>query len=247
MKHRLDALLHLRGFFESRSRAAAAVTEGRVEVNGVLVCKPSFAADENADITVIGGDPYVSRAYRKLDFALNAFAADVNGAVALDVGASTGGFTQCLLERGARRVYAVDVGTGQLHHSLRADSRVVNMEGTNARTLQKSSFPEQITVAVMDVSFISQSKIYPALSGILPASGLLISLVKPQFEAGREKIGKKGIVKDRDGGIIEAVRCSLTESAAENGLFLKAFAESPIKGGDGNREYLALFIAKGRE
>jgi 23S rRNA (cytidine1920-2'-O)/16S rRNA (cytidine1409-2'-O)-methyltransferase len=242
MKYRLDTLLHIKGFFESRNKAANAISEGRVKVNGVLIDKPSFVTEEDALITIMDGDNFVSRAYRKLSAALEKFGISASDVVTLDIGASTGGFTQCLLERGAKKVYAVDVGVGQLHPSLKSDNRVVNMESTNARDLKKSDFSEEITLVVMDVSFISQSKIYPSVSDILSAGGLFISLVKPQFEVGRNNIGKNGIVKDKDGKLIASVREFLKNSAAENGLIQKAFTASPITGGDGNKEYLSLFI-----
>ena len=244
MKYRLDTLLVQKGVFESRNRASAAIIEGKVEVNGLIITKPSFQTEETADIAVLKTDNYVSRAYRKLSAALDEFGITVTDKVAVDIGASTGGFTQCLLERGAKRVYAVDVGVGQLHPSLLQDSRVINMESVNARKLRKSDFPEEITLAVMDVSFISQIKIYPAVSDILPNGAPLISLVKPQFEAGRENIGKKGIVKDKNGKLITSVFDNLTRNAEINGLFIKEFIPSPIDGGDGNKEYLALFYKR---
>jgi 23S rRNA (cytidine1920-2'-O)/16S rRNA (cytidine1409-2'-O)-methyltransferase len=242
MKTRLDTLLHQKGLFESRSKAAAAIEEGRVSVDGEVILKTAFSADEDAEIVIRKGDAFVSRAYRKLKAALDEFHVSPAGETAIDIGASTGGFTQCLLEHGVKKVYAVDVGTNQLHPSIKSDPRVVNMEATNARTLTKNNFPEEITLAVMDVSFISQSKIYPAVSDILINGGKMISLIKPQFEVGRENIGKNGIVKDKSGKLIEKVKESLKQSAAENGLYMKLFTASPITGGDGNKEYLALFI-----
>ncbi len=235
-------MLHQKGFFESRSKASAAIAEGRVKVNGEVVLKTSYPTDENAEIAISAGDAFVSRAYRKLKTALDEFSVNPAGETAVDIGASTGGFTQCLLEHGAKKVYAVDVGTNQLHPIIKGDPRVVNMEATNARTLTKDAFPEEITLAVMDVSFISQSKIYPAVSDILVNGGKLISLIKPQFEVGRENIGKNGIVKDKSEKLIEKVKENLRRCAAENGLIMKSFTASPISGGDGNKEYLALFI-----
>jgi len=241
MKYRLDVFLQLRGFFDSRSRAADALSKGLVEVNGVIVKKPSFMVEDGVIISVLTQKSYISRAYAKLAFALDEFEVNPAGRIAVDIGASTGGFTQCLLERNAKKVYAVDVGRGQLHPSLRKDSRVVNMESVNARYIEKNDFYDELTLAVMDVSFISQSKIYPALSDILIPGGYLISLVKPQFEAGRENIGKNGIVKDKDGRLIERIKQELSITAAEHGLCIKDFADSPVLGGDGNKEYLALF------
>lgn len=241
MKYRLDTLLHQKGLFESRNKALGAIREGRVNIDGVVINKPSFITDEDALIVIAQGEDFVSRAYRKLAGALDEFGVDVTGAIALDIGASTGGFTQCLLERGAKKVYAVDVGFGQLHPSLKSDNRVVNMESTNARNIRKIDFPEEITLVVMDVSFISQSKIYAAISDILPEGGKLISLVKPQFEVGRENIGKNGIVKDKNGKLIASVNSFLIEFGVQYGLIQKGFTTSTITGGDGNKEYLALF------
>ena len=242
MKIRLDTLLHQKGLFESRNKAAAAIEEGRVKVDGEVILKTSFPVDDTTEIVILEGDAFVSRAYRKLKAALDEFKVNPAGETAVDIGASTGGFTQCLLEHGAKRVFAVDVGTNQLHPSIKSDPRVVNMEGTNARTLTKSDFSEAITLAVMDVSFISQSKIYPAISDLLENGGKLITLIKPQFEVGKENIGKNGIVKDKNGKLIEKVKANLKQSAADNGLIMKSFTTSPITGGDGNKEYLALFI-----
>ncbi|HAN22044.1 MAG: hypothetical protein A2Y15_01330 [Clostridiales bacterium GWF2_36_10] len=241
MNYRLDILLHQKGYFESRNKAANAIIEGTITVNGVLIQKPSFVIEEDAVISISKQEDYVSRAFKKLASALDSFKIDVKDVIAIDIGASTGGFTQCLLERGAKKVYAVDVGVGQLHSSIKSDNRVVNMESTNARNLRKSDFSEKISLAVMDVSFISQSKIYPAVSDILPVGGTLISLVKPQFEVGRENIGKNGIVKDKNGKLILSVNTMLAESAFQYSLVKKAFTDSPITGGDGNKEYLALF------
>lgn len=241
MKYRLDALLTQKRLFESRNKAAVAICEGRIKVNGVLIQKSSFITDEEAEIFILAGDNFVSRAYKKLSAALDKFKVDVSGIVAIDIGASTGGFTQCLLERGAKKVYAIDVGIGQLHKSLKNDSRVISMDSTNARNLRKEDFPEVISLAVMDVSFISQSKIYPAVSDILPAGSLLISLIKPQFEVGKNNIGKHGIVKDKDGKLIASVNNMLGEFASQFGLFQKDFTVSPITGSNGNKEYLSLF------
>ena len=244
MNQRLDVYLHEKGYFESRSKASAAILEGRINVGGVTVKKPSFEVGEDSVISVADGDDFVSRAYRKLSAALDSFGYAVKGAVAVDIGASTGGFTQCLLDRGVKKVYAVDVGTGQLHPRLKNDSRVVNMESTNAKNLKKSDLSDEITLAIMDVSFISQSKLYPSVSGILPENGVLISLVKPQFEVGKQNIGKNGIVKDKSGKLIASVMEFLKSSGAENNLFLEEFMTSPITGGDGNTEYLSLFIKR---
>lgn len=247
MKYRLDILLKEKGFFESRSKAYCAIVEKRVKVNGIVIAKPSFRTDEEADISIVKGANYVSRAYRKLSAAMDEFGTNADGVIAVDIGASTGGFTHCLLDRGAKKVYAVDVGKGQLHPSLKINPRVINMESTNARILTKNNFPDEITLAVMDVSFISQSKIYPSVSNILPMGGILITLIKPQFEVGRKNVGKNGIVKDTKGKKIMFVKSFLEQSALKNGLSLKAFTSSPITGGDGNKEYLALFVKEKNE
>ena len=239
---RIDLYLTENGFFKSRTKAAEAIKNGRVLVNGVPVEKPSFLWEEGMEITLAEAEEeFVSRAGYKLEGALNAFGIDVSGMVAVDLGASTGGFTQCLLKHGAAYVYAVDVGHGQLDESLLRDARVCNMEKTNARYIGKKDFPREITLAVTDVSFISQSLLYPAIGDILPSGGILVSLIKPQFEVGRQHIGKGGIVKDPTGKLFRNVLASLQATAGENGLRLLAHTDSPIPGGDGNKEYLAYW------
>lgn len=237
---RTDTYLAENGFFKSRTKAKSAIDEGRVFIDGKAVTR---ASEEycGGKITVSGGEKYVSRAGLKLEHALECFGMDVRGAVALDIGASTGGFTDCLLQHGAARVYTLDVGSSQLDESLRADSRVIAREGFNARYARKSDFPEEISLIVMDVSFISQTLIYPAAADILGAGKKMITLIKPQFEAGRNRIGKGGIVKDRDGSVIADVLAAIDISAQANGMRRCGLCDSPIKGGDGNREYLALF------
>lgn len=221
---RLDTLVFQRGLCESRTRAAAYIRDGRVTVDGAVVRKPSFDAPEDAAVTLDPTAPaLVSRAQQKLD-----------------VGASTGGFTRCLLDRGAGHVYALDVGHGQLHPSLRENSRVTALEGVNARTMTPGLFPVPPDMAVMDVSFISQSLIYPALAAVLRPGSRLVTLVKPQFEAGRAHIGKGGLVKPSD-RLYGDIFAKLENAAAENGLALLAQMPSPVRGGDGNAEFLALF------
>ncbi|MBP5231713.1 MAG: TlyA family RNA methyltransferase, partial [Clostridia bacterium] len=228
---RLDAAIPLRGLTESRAKAAAAITGGKVTVNGRTVTKPSYPVSEEDEIRVLGNEEtYVSRAGIKLAAALDAFGTSPEGKTVLDVGASTGGFTDCLLRRGAAYVFAVDVGTDQLHPSLRNDPRVRNMEKTNARTLSPDLFDRPVDMAVMDVSFISQSFLYPALSGVLPAGAPLITLVKPQFEAGPGHVGKNGIVRDPDGKIARAVMDRLTEAADGSGFSLLRTIVSPVPG-----------------
>lgn len=239
---RLDLYLTENGFFKSRTKAAEAIKAGKVLIDGIPVEKPSFLWEDGMALTLPEvEEEFVSRAGYKLEGALNTFGIDVTGQTAVDLGASTGGFTQCLLKHGAAYVYAVDVGHSQLDESLLRDARVCNMEKTNARYLKKSDFAREITVAVTDVSFISQSLLYPAIGEILPTGGILVSLIKPQFEVGRQHIGKGGIVKDPTGKLFKNVLTCLQASAKENGLLLQAYTDSPILGGDGNKEYLAYW------
>lgn len=239
---RIDVYLTEKGFCKSRTKASEAIKAGKVLVDGVPVDKPSFLWEEGMVVTLTETEEeFVSRAGYKLEGALNTFGIDVSGLVAVDLGASTGGFTQCLLKHGAAYVYAVDVGHSQLDESLVNDMRVCNMEKTNARYLKKADFPRTVTVAVTDVSFISQSLLYPAIADILPAGGILVSLIKPQFEVGKQHIGKGGIVKDPTGKLFKNVLASLKATAKENGLLLQSYTDSPILGGDGNKEYLAYW------
>ena len=235
---RADAALAARGLAPSRERARALIEAGLATVNGMPIDKPARRVSEADRLAVIGDThPYVSRGGLKLEKALNVFGADVSGLVCVDVGASTGGFTDVLLRSGARHVYAVDVGTAQLHESLRVDPRVTSMERVNARTLHRAMFPEPPTLAVMDVSFISIRLILPALFEVLGGKGRVISLVKPQFEAGRERIGKNGIVAS-----VEAHRDvlkAIVDFAPTLGWQVTGLDFSPLAGGDGNVEFLA--------
>lgn len=242
---RADVLLCAAGLAESRTRAQLLIKRGAVTADGLTVKKPSELLAETAVLAVADDAAMpVSRAGEKLGAALAAFGIEVTGKVFADIGASTGGFTQRLLLNGAKKVYAVDVGHDQLHHSLREDGRVVVMEGVNARTLTADMFADRLDGAVMDVSFISQSLIYPALSRLLPSGAPLITLVKPQFEVGRENIGKNGVVTDKSGALRRLVMQKLLTAAAQSGFELVNETVSPIKGGDGNTEYLALFIKR---
>lgn len=242
-KQRADVALCLAGLCESRSKARALIKEGAVLANGIPVEKPSELVGEDVQLSLTeAASADVSRAGQKLRAALSAFEIDPKGMIFADIGASTGGFTQCLLEKGAVKVYAVDVGRDQLHKSLRADPRVVNMEGTNARELGAEDFADVIDGAVMDVSFISQTLIYPALARVLKEGAPLVTLVKPQFEVGRENVGKNGIVKDKNGSLFAAVLLKLKLSAEDNGFTFVKTVPSPIKGSKGNTEYLALFF-----
>ena len=236
-KKRLDVLLTERGLQESRQRAQAVIMSGEVFVNGQRVDKPGTAVAEDAQIEVRGGTlAYVSRGGLKLEKAMAAFPIDLNGAVCADIGASTGGFTDCMLQNGAQKVYAVDVGYGQLDWKLRGDPRVVCMERTNARYLTHEQIPQELDFASVDVSFISLGLILPALDGLLSPEGEAVCLVKPQFEAGREKVGKKGVVRD------PAVHLEVLETflhhAKENHFTVLGITYSPIRGPEGNIEYL---------
>ena len=224
----------------SRSKAKEYIDSGKVFLNGAPVKKAGLEVTGTEDIRVMDADKFVSRAGRKLEAALEIFGIDVTDLSALDLGASTGGFTDCLLQRGAKRVIALDVGRDQLDTRLREDERVFVMENTNARDIFPEDLPFLPDIITTDLSFISQTLVYPAVARVLE-KGYFISLVKPQFEAGRENIGKGGIVKDKDGKIKKAVLEKIEKAASENGLLLLKTAPSPIAGGDGNTEYLALF------
>jgi 23S rRNA (cytidine1920-2'-O)/16S rRNA (cytidine1409-2'-O)-methyltransferase len=241
-KTRLDQLLVSRGLAQSRERARALVLAGDVQVAGVPVTKGGTLVDEAAEITLRQPDhPWVGRGGIKLAHAIDVFALDVRGLVALDVGASTGGFTHVLLERGAARVVALDVGHGQLDWRLRTDPRVVCLEGVNARLLTPDDLPadlRQFDVITVDVSFISLRLVLPVLPALLRAGGHVVALVKPQFEAGREEVGKGGIVRDA-----EVQRRTVDEVAAaahQVGLERIAAEPSPVTGAEGNREFLLL-------
>jgi 23S rRNA (cytidine1920-2'-O)/16S rRNA (cytidine1409-2'-O)-methyltransferase len=239
---RLDQLLVQRGLFASREAARRAVMAGGVEVEGRRVDKPGTAVREEVRIEVAAREPFASRAGRKLAAALDHFAVDPTGLVCLDVGASTGGFTDCLLQRGAARVYAVDVGYGQLDQRLRCDPRVVVMDRVNARLLPPDALPEPCSLITVDVSFISLLKVVPALLPHLSAgapAGLLLPMIKPQFEAGRGAVGKGGILRD------EAVRQRVIQECAAGiaalGVMPLGVFDSPVAGTGGNREAFALF------
>ncbi len=237
---RLDQLLVERGKFASREKARRTVMAGRVKVDGRRVDKPGAAIAAGAVLEVEGpAEPYVSRGGRKLAHALDHFGVDVADAVCLDVGASTGGFTDCLLQRGARRVYAVDVGYGQLDYGLRRDERVVVMERVNARALEPGDLPEACDLATFDLSFISLTKVVPAVVPLVRSGGRLITLIKPQFEVGKGRVGKGGVVRDealRDEVIVQRI-----EDLEALGLACAGRVDSPITGARGNLETLALF------
>jgi len=234
IRERADRLLVARGLFESRARAQAAIAAGRVSADGVIVRKASDAISSSAVIAAAPEYPYVSRGGIKLAAALDHFALNVKGRVCLDVGASTGGFTEVLLMRGARRVYAVDVGTDQLHRRLSGRGEVISIEQTDIRKLDPSQLMEQPDFAVIDVSFISLKLVLPAVGGLLAPRARMVALIKPQFEAGRRDI-KKGIV--RDPAVHAAVCDDIAVFLAAQGWRVGGVIASPIPGGDGNREF----------
>ncbi len=234
-RQRLDQLLLERGLAESRAKAQALVLAGEVFVDGQKAAKPGHAVSVDSRIELAGRLPYVSRGGLKLAAALDHFGIDVTARVCLDTGASTGGFTDCLLQRGAARVYAVDVGAGQLDWKLRTDPRVVLRENINARYLRFEDIGEQVDLAVCDVSFISVTLVLPALVPLLKETGEMVILVKPQFEVGRGQVGKGGIVRDPQ---LHAEACAKVEDAVRAAGFSTALMESPILGAEGNREFL---------
>ena len=244
-KTRLDVLLTERGLLDSRQKAQATIMSGIVFVNGQRVDKVGTAVSNDALIEIRGTTlPYVSRGGLKLEKAMQTFPLTLTGKVCADIGASTGGFTDCMLQNGAKKVYAVDVGYGQLDWKLRNDVRVVCMERTNARYLTHEEIPEELDFASVDVSFISLKLIFPALYGLLREGGEIACLIKPQFEAGREKVGKKGVVRD------PAVHLEVLEHflihAKENHFTVLGITYSPIRGPEGNIEYLG-FLRKSEE
>ena len=240
---RLDQLLVEQGLAESREKAQRLIRAGEVRVNGHPQTKPGHEFDPDSEIAVKASMPFVGRGGQKLEEAFSVFGLDVKDRVCLDVGASTGGFTDCLLQHGAQKVYAIDVGAGQLHWQLRSDPRVVVMEKVNARYLKPEDFPERAEFAVVDVSFISLTKILPAVTALLQPCAELVTLIKPQFEAGREKVQRGGVVRD------EAVRAEVVEAVKQFGtgtlgLQWMGVCTSPIKGPAGNVEFLAWWKMK---
>ena len=232
---RLDVYLAENGLCRSRSRAQELIKKGAVTVGGKTQTKPSFEVPAGASVGLAPDTGFVGRGGEKLESAARAFGLDFSGKVCADLGASTGGFTDCMLRRGAAKVFAVDVGSGQLAPSLAADGRVVNLENTNVRYMDPA-LVAPVGFAAADLSFISLKHIFPVLRGILAPDARAVCLVKPQFEAGREHIGKNGVVKDKK--VHLAVVRRVIGEARENGLYPVALAVSPIKGGDGNTEFL---------
>jgi 23S rRNA (cytidine1920-2'-O)/16S rRNA (cytidine1409-2'-O)-methyltransferase len=243
-RRRLDLLLVERGMAESRERAQALILAGRVEVDGRPAGKPGDRVNADSAIRVKGPEhPYVGRGGVKLAGALDRFRIDPRDRVALDVGASTGGFTDCLLQRGARRVYALDVGRGQIHERLRGDPRVVVMEKINARNLAPGAIPEPVSLATVDVSFISLRLVLAPMARLLEAGADLVALLKPQFEVGRREVGKGGIV--RDPALHRRVACEILSAGAASGLSPRDICRSVLPGAEGNREYFLHFRAGG--
>ncbi len=242
MKQRLDVLLCEKGLTQSRERAKALIENGQVSVNGVPAKKAGQSVEDTAEIVITGEqNPYVSRGGLKLDKAIKAFSLQLLDAVAMDIGASTGGFTQCMLLNGAKKVYAVDVGTDQLHESLKADARVINMEKTNIRNLPLSDI-EPLDFISVDVSFISLKLVMPKVAEFLKPNGKAVLLIKPQFEAGKQHLNKKGVVKDKK--VHLSVVKETVDFAEQLGLMPQKLDFSPIRGPEGNIEYL-LLVQKG--
>ena len=243
MKERLDVLLVNNGLAESREKAKRTIMAGLVTVDGRLEDKPGSRFDIDSDVQVKGQEcPYVSRGGLKLEKAIEEWGVSCKEAVCVDMGASTGGFTDCMLQHGARKVYAIDVGYGQLDYKLRTDERVVNMEKTNIRYMDTSLIEEPADLISIDVSFISVKHMFPVAADILSEDGKILCLVKPQFEAGREQVGKGGIVREPE--IHREVIENVIGYAADNGLYPEALSYSPIKGTKGNIEYLLLLSHK---
>lgn len=236
---RADLYLVEKGIAKSRKKAQDMIDEGLVYADGIRLAKASKNIEDS--VIEIRGEvmPYVSRGGLKLKGAIDSFGIEVAGKICLDVGASTGGFTDCLLQEGASKVYAVDCGHGQLDGDLQTDVRVISIEGCNARDISREIIPEMIDVCVMDVSFISQTLIHPALTSVLKSGAEFITLIKPQFEVGKTNIGKNGIVKDEKAR--QAAIDKVIESASACGFIFVDKIVSPIKGGDGNTEYIGRF------
>lgn len=244
MKKRLDIILTERGFFSSREKAKASIMAGIVYVDGQKTDKAGTSVDTEADIYIKENlCPYVSRGGLKLGKALNCFSFHLDSAVCADIGASTGGFTDCMLQKGARKVFAIDVGYGQLDWKLRNDSRVVNMEKTNVRHLDVDAVGRDLDFISIDVSFISLKLVFPVAAQLLGEKGSIVCLVKPQFEAGREQVGKNGIVREPE--IHRQVIQNVIQYGEENGLYGHGLTFSPVKGAKGNIEYL-LYLKKQR-
>lgn len=242
MKKRLDVLLFEKGYTESREKAKAVIMSGNVYVDNQKADKCGTSYDENVKIEVRGGAPkYVSRGGLKLEKAMNSFSISLEGKTTMDIGASTGGFTDCMLQNGAKKVYSIDVGYGQLAWKLRNDERVVNLERTNMRKVTKEQVPDLIDFFSIDVSFISLKLLLPVARQLLSENARAVCLIKPQFEAGRENVGKKGVV--RDSAVHIAVVKDIYDFCLNNGYSVLGLDFSPIKGPEGNIEYL-IYLEK---
>ena len=242
---RLDLYLFQNAYAKSRQRAKCLIEDGNVTVDGTIITKPSYDIDDALEhsIKIENDCPYVSRGGLKLEKILSVIGINVNDKVCLDIGASTGGFTHCLLLNGAKKVYAVDSGSDQLDPTLRENERVVSIENYNARNISSEIIDDEIDIITIDVSFISQNLILPNASKLLNENGIYLSLIKPQFEVGKSNVGKGGIVKDKKARLM-AVN-SVVECAKQHSLICNTFIKSPIQGGDGNIEYLACFSQHG--
>lgn len=241
VKQRLDVLLVEKGLFPTREKAKSSIMAGLVKVNGKTVDKAGSEVPAEAVLEVAGpAIPYVSRGGLKLAKAITEFNLNLSGAVVVDIGASTGGFTDCALQHGAARVYAIDVGYGQLDWKLRQDQRVVNLERTNIRYMDNNLIGDEPSHVTVDVSFISLTKVLPKISEFLRDGGQVVTLIKPQFEAGRDKVGKKGVVRDPQ--VHMDVIKDVTATARELGFSIKGLTYSPVKGPEGNIEYLCYMV-----
>ena len=237
VKKRLDVLLTEQGYAENRTKAQAIIMSGIVYADGQKADKPGTAYEETVSIEVRGGAcPYVSRGGLKLEKAMATFPVQLEGAICGDIGASTGGFTDCLLQQGARKVFAIDVGYGQLDWKIRSDPRVVVMEKTNIRYVTPEQLGEPLDLSVVDVSFISLKIVLPAIRALLKPTGQVLCLIKPQFEAGREKVGKKGVVREKSTHV--EVLQGFVELADSLGFHILGLTYSPVKGPEGNIEFL---------
>lgn len=246
MKERLDVLLVKRGLAESREKAKAVIMSGNVLVSGEREDKAGSVFDEKVEITIKGnGLKYVSRGGLKLEKAVLEYGLSLKDRICMDVGSSTGGFTDCMLQNGAGKVYAIDVGTNQLAWKLRQNPQVVSMEKTNIRYVTKEQIQDSITFASIDVAFISLTKVLKPVWELLEPNALVVCLIKPQFEAGREKVGKKGVVRDRN--VHKEVICQVVSYALELGFAVRALDYSPIRGPEGNIEYLLLLEKETKE
>ncbi len=240
---RLDLYLAVSGTVRSRELAKSLICSGGVAVNGITVTKPAMEISDSDDVKITADMPkYVGRGGLKLEKALKCFSIELNGLVCMDIGASTGGFTDCMLQSGAEFVYAVDVGHDQLDEKLAADSRVKNMEGTNIRNVSRDDFLKRIQFVSADVSFISLTKVIPKISELLDDGGSAVLLIKPQFECGKSDIGKNGIVRSQK--VHVRVMKEITACCEGNGMGVRGMDYSPIQGGDGNIEYL-IYAVKG--